>query len=254
MRILLIDDHDLFREGLKYLLPVLDNKVQYSEARDLDSALALDPGIGFDLVLLDLYMPGVDGMQALNRCREHFESASLVVVSGEEDARVIREAIEHGAAGFIPKSSSRDVLVSALQVVLGGGTYLPSHALKPLSAVRLPQISAGLMPDSAISDSAISDSAMPDSAMPDSSVQDNGHSLSRRQFAVLMRAIQGKSNKTIAKELDISDHTVKAHLSMAYRSLGVQNRTEAVYAAAKLGFQPGQAVKFSQNHSIEENQ
>lgn len=239
MRILLIDDHDLFREGLKYLLPVLDNKVQYSEARDLDSALALDPGIGFDLVLLDLYMPGVDGMQALNRCREHFESASLVVVSGEEDARIIREAIEHGAAGFIPKSSSRDVLVSALQVVLGGGTYLPSHALKPLGAVRLPQISA---------------SSMPDSAMSESSMQDNGHTLSRRQFAVLMRAIQGKSNKTIAKELDISDHTVKAHLSMAYRSLGVQNRTEAVYAAAKLGFQPDQADRYSQNPSIEESQ
>ncbi|MDP2285528.1 MAG: response regulator transcription factor [Pseudohongiella sp.] len=249
MRILLIDDHDLFREGLKYLLPVLDNKVQYSEARDLDSALALDPGIGFDLVLLDLYMPGVDGMQALNRCREHFESASLVVVSGEEDARIIREAIEHGAAGFIPKSSSRDVLVSALQVVLGGGTYLPSHALKPLGAVRLPQISASSMPDSAMTDS-----AMPDSSMPDSSMPDNGHTLSRRQFAVLMRAIQGKSNKTIAKELDISDHTVKAHLSMAYRSLGVQNRTEAVYAAAKLGFQPGQADRYSQNPSIEESQ
>ncbi|MDO9477165.1 MAG: response regulator transcription factor [Pseudohongiella sp.] len=244
MRILLIDDHDLFREGLKYLLPVLDNKVQYSEARDLDSALALDPGIGFDLVLLDLYMPGVDGMQALNRCREHFESASLVVVSGEEDARIIREAIEHGAAGFIPKSSSRDVLVSALQVVLGGGTYLPSHALKPLSAVRLPQISASSMPDS----------AMPDSSMSESAMQDSGHTLSRRQFAVLMRAIQGKSNKTIAKELDISDHTVKAHLSMAYRSLGVQNRTEAVYAAAKLGFQPDQADRYSQNPSIEESQ
>ncbi len=234
MRILLIDDHDLFREGLKYLLPVLDNKVQYSEARDLDSALALDPGIGFDLVLLDLYMPGVDGMQALNRCREHFESASLVVVSGEEDARIIREAIEHGAAGFIPKSSSRDVLVSALQVVLGGGTYLPSHALKPLGAVHLPQISA--------------------SSMTDSAMQDNGHTLSRRQFAVLMRAIQGKSNKTIAKELDISDHTVKAHLSMAYRSLGVQNRTEAVYAAAKLGFQPGQIDQFSQSPANEESQ
>jgi DNA-binding NarL/FixJ family response regulator len=114
MRILLIDDHDLFREGLKYLLPVLDNTVQYSEAGDLESALQHDPDSGFDLVLMDLSMPGVKGMDALSRCREHFESASLVVVSGEEDARIIRGAIEHGAAGFIPKSSSREVLVSAL--------------------------------------------------------------------------------------------------------------------------------------------
>lgn len=229
MRILLIDDHDLFREGLKYLLPVLDSKVQYAEARDLESALQLDPGIGFDLVLLDLYMPGVDGMQALSQCREHFESASLVVVSGEEDSRIIREAIDHGAAGFIPKSSSRDVLVSALRVVLGGGTYLPDHALKPLSVVE----------------------AQHPAVVP---VPDTGQTLSRRQFAVLMKAIQGKSNKTIAKELEISDHTVKAHLSLAFRCLGVQNRTEAVYAAAKLGFQPGQADQYIHIASTEESQ
>ena len=229
MRILLIDDHDLFREGLKYLLPVLDNTVQYTEAGDLESALQHDPDIGFDLVLLDLYMPGVKGMEALSRCREHFESASLVVVSGEEDARIIRGAIEHGAAGFIPKSSSREVLVSALRVVLAGGTYLPDHALKPIASAQPQQMTAESVPDSA-------------------------HPLSRRQFDVLMRAIQGKSNKIIAKELDISDHTVKAHLSMAYRSLGVQNRTEAVYAAAKLGFQPGQASHFVQLSAVDESQ
>jgi DNA-binding NarL/FixJ family response regulator len=229
MRILLIDDHDLFREGLKYLLPVLDKTVQYSEAGDLESALQHDPGIGFDLVLLDLYMPGVKGMEALSRCREHFESASLVVVSGEEDARIIRGAIEHGAAGFIPKSSSREVLVSALRVVLAGGTYLPDHALKPLASAQPQHMSAESVPDSS-------------------------HPLSRRQFDVLMRAIQGKSNKIIAKELDISDHTVKAHLSMAYRSLGVQNRTEAVYAAAKLGFQPDLASQFVQLSAVDESQ
>jgi DNA-binding NarL/FixJ family response regulator len=237
MRILLIDDHDLFREGLKYLLPVLDNKVQYDEAGDLESALQLDPGIGFDLVLLDLYMPGVRGMEALSRCRERFETASLVVVSGEEDARIIRGAIEHGAAGFIPKSSSRDVLVSALRVVLAGGTYLPDHALKPLAGGHLRQTQADPVPTSLTE-----------------SVPGSGHPLSRRQFHVLMKAIQGKSNKIIAKELDISDHTVKAHLSMAYRSLGVQNRTEAVYAAAKLGFQPDQAAQFSQLSALEESQ
>lgn len=229
MRILLIDDHDLFREGLKYLLPVLDNTVQYSEAGDLESALQHDPNIGFDLVLLDLSMPGVKGMEALSRCREHFESASLVVVSGEEDARIIRGAIEHGAAGFIPKSSSREVLVSALRVVLAGGTYLPDHALKPPASAQPQQVSSKSVPDSA-------------------------HPLSQRQFDVLMRAIQGKSNKIIAKELQISDHTVKAHLSMAYRSLGVQNRTEAVYAAAKLGFQPDQASQFVQLPAVDESQ
>ncbi|MDO8907065.1 MAG: response regulator transcription factor [Pseudohongiella sp.] len=219
VRILLIDDHDLFREGLKYLLPVLDDSVQYFEAGSMDSALQLDPVIAIDLVLLDFYMPGVNGLEAIDRCRERFESASLVVVSGEEDPRIIRGAIERGAAGFIPKSSSREVLLAALRVVLGGGTWLPGYALQPVGQMHLTTTQHGAVDDAA-------------------------RQLSRRQFEVLMKAVQGKSNKTIAKELDISDHTVKAHLSVAFRILGVQNRTEAVYAAAKLGFQPGQASQF----------
>jgi DNA-binding NarL/FixJ family response regulator len=219
VRILLIDDHDLFREGLKYLLPVLDDSVQYFEAGSMNCALQLDPDIDIDLVLLDFYMPGVNGLEALDQCRERFESASLVVVSGEADPRIIRGTIERGAAGFIPKSSSREVLLSALRVVLGGGTWLPAYALQPAGQTSL-------------------------APEPHIAVDEATRQLSLRQFEVLMKAVQGKSNKTIAKELDISDHTVKAHLSVAFRILGVQNRTEAVYAAAKLGFQPGQASQF----------
>ncbi|MEX0740029.1 MAG: response regulator transcription factor [Pseudohongiella sp.] len=223
MRILLIDDHDLFREGLKYLLPVLDDKVQYFEAGSLEAALDFaDDDAPIDLVLLDYYMPGVNGLEALEKCRQRFEAATLVVLSGEEDARIIRSLVEHGAAGFIPKSSSREELIAALKLVLAGGTYLPRIALGPLPATSAP--AAG---------QAGSDGDMP-------------MRLSRRQFEVLMKAVQGKSNKVIAKELDISDHTVKAHLSVAFRTLGVQNRTEAVYAAAKLGIQPGHLAQYSE--------
>ena len=223
MRILLIDDHDLFREGLKYLLPVLDDKVQYLEAGSLAEALevAVPPdgsAPAIDLVLLDFHMPGIDGMEALQRCRDSFESATLVIVSGEEDPRIIHHAVESGAAGFIPKSSSREELVSALKLVLAGGTYLPPNALRP---------SAGLPGPAGATDGATDGAA------------GLAGRLSQRQFEVLMKAVQGKSNKVIARELDISDHTVKAHLSVAFRQLGVQNRTEAVYIAAKLGFQPG---------------
>jgi len=225
VRILLIDDHDLFREGLKYLLPVLEEGVQYFEARSIEAALEQDypseQDRPIDLVLLDLYMPGTQGMEALALCRQRFENASLVVVSGEEEPRIIREAIDKGAAGFIPKSSSRQVLEKALKVVLGGGTWLPEHALQPMARGN---------------------------GDDDSSLQQ----LSRRQFEVLMKAVQGKSNKTIARELDISDHTVKAHLSVAYRVLGVHNRTEAVYAAAKLGFQPGLASILNYSNSMDE--
>lgn len=230
MRILLIDDHDLFREGLKYLLPVLEGTVQYLEAGSMAEALQVThppeapDGVHIDLVLLDFHMPGADGMEALRQCRQRFESATLVIVSGEEDPRIIRHAVEGGAAGFIPKSSSREELVSALKLVLAGGTYLPRNALLP----------AGTVPGSATSHPVTGDEAGLLSR------------LSRRQFEVLMKAVQGKSNKVIARELAISDHTVKAHLSVAFRQLGVQNRTEAVYTAAKLGFQPGQAAYYQE--------
>ena len=222
MRILLVDDHDLFREGLKYLLPVLDDKVQYFEAGSLEAALDFgEQDAAIDLVLLDYYLPGVNGLEALAKCRERFESATLVVLSGEEDARIIRSLVEHGAAGFIPKSSSREELISALKLVLAGGTYLPRIALGPLPVVS--RSDSGQAP-----------------------VSDMPMRLSRRQFEVLMKAVQGKSNKVIAKELEISDHTVKAHLSVAFKTLGVQNRTEAVYAAAKMGIQPGHLAQYSE--------
>jgi DNA-binding NarL/FixJ family response regulator len=218
--ILLIDDHDLFREGLKYLLPVLDNKVRYFEAGSMDEALQFAEKQPVDLILLDYYMPGVNGLDALETCRARFEDTTVVVLSGEEDPRIIRQSIERGASGFIPKSSSRAELVAALKLVLGGGTFLPKSAHTPAPQMQLSVSSV----DAA---AAIAQ-------------------LSRRQFQVLMKAVLGKSNKMIAKELDISDHTVKAHLSVAFRNLGVQNRTEAVYATAKLGIQPGHVEQYDE--------
>jgi DNA-binding NarL/FixJ family response regulator len=222
VRILLIDDHDLFREGLKYLLPVLDDKVQFYEAGSVDEAMQLAMEAPVDLILLDYHMPGTSGLSALEKCRATFEGATVVVLSGEEDPKIIRQSIDQGASGYIPKSSSRDELVEALKVVLVGGTYLPRHALKPL--IQMQSLDE-LQQQAGVNEVEIT-------------------KLSRRQFEVLMKAIQGKSNKMIARELDISDHTVKAHLSVAFRTLGVQNRTEAVYAAAKLGIQPGQIISY----------
>lgn len=214
MRILLVDDHDLFREGLKFLLPVLDDRVQFCEAKNFDGARRAAGEGAVDLILLDYYLPGVVGMDALQQFREHFDAASVVIVSGEEDPRVIRGAIDNGAAGYIPKSSSREELVNALKLVLAGGTYLPASSLQNGSV----RFGLDLHP----------------------AAEKVSQQLSRRQFEVLMKAIQGKANKVIARELDISDHTVKAHLSVAFRALGVQNRTEAVYVAAKLGMHPQQ--------------
>ena len=212
MRILVVDDHPLFREGLKFLLRDLDDALTITEAANCTEATSLR-GETFDLILLDLHMPGIAGLDALEAIRAAFQATRIVVLSGEEDPRHVRQAIDTGAAGFIPKSSTPGVLLNALRLILGGGIYLPPIALRQF-------------PDSV--QSASSGQLSRDQVIK---------ALSIRQNDVLNKAIQGKPNKVIARELSISDATVKAHLSAAFRVLGVHNRTEAVYAAARLGLQ-----------------
>ena len=211
MRILVVDDHALFRQGLKLLLRELDERMQVSEAADCAQAQAMraEP---FDLILVDLHMPGISGLQALEAMRSAFESSRIVVLSGEEDPRLVRAAIDAGAAGFIPKASTPEVLLGAMRLILADGVYLPPVALRGLDEPGEP--SAGGASGEGL-DGALSD----------------------RQLDVLRKAVQGKANKVIARELGISEGTVKAHLSAAFRALGVHNRTEAVYAAARSGLQ-----------------
>jgi DNA-binding NarL/FixJ family response regulator len=213
MHILLIDDHALFREGLKFLLRSLDAALEVDEASDCAKALEHATARSYDLVLLDLKMPGVAGLDALAALREAIPAAPLVVLSGEDNPGVVRAAIERGAMGFIPKSSTPEVLIQALRLVLAHGVYLPPAVLD----------AAG--PASTAS-SAASQANEGQTTLP---------GLTPRQMEVLRCVIQGKPNKIIARELDVSEGTVKAHLSSVLHALGTRNRTEAVYAAAKLG-------------------
>lgn len=207
MNVLMVDDHGLFRSGLRFLLADLDANITFFEADNCRAALNFRD-TEFALILLDLQMPGDDPrVGALEVIRSAFENAPIVVISSEEQPRVIRGAIEGGAAGFIPKTSSPKILFSALQLVLAGGTYLPTHVLRDPAATSPTTESLAVL---------------------------GSGSLNGRVLEVLQRAILGKSNKVIARELQVSEGTVKAHLSTAFRILGVNNRTEAVYAAASL--------------------
>jgi DNA-binding NarL/FixJ family response regulator len=213
---LLVDDHDLFRQGLKYLLADLDPNIVFFEADSTPHALDFAGQVPIDLVLVDLHMPGVQGMDALSAMCAAFDSAAVVVLSSEDDPRAIRQAIEMGACGFVPKSSTPRVLVAALRLVLAGGTYLPPHVLGVAeSLAATPAAQPALVP-----------------------VVRRPEGLSERQLEVLLKAVQGKANKVIAREMQLSEGTIKAHLSAAFRALGVQNRTEAVFVAARVGLTP----------------
>lgn len=211
MRTLLIDDHAVFTQGLKFLLSDLDETIEFLEATSCDDALEINSSGDIDLVLLDFHMPGLQGLDALQSIKERFPSAAVVMLSSEDNPQIIRDSIDNGASGFIPKSSTAQVLIAALRLILAGGIFLPPHALTDVTNHE---------PSQPI-----------DEDTPAASVD----GLSDRQLQILMKVVQGKPNKVIAHELNISEGTVKAHLSSAFRALGVHNRTEAVFVAAKLG-------------------
>ncbi|MEM7258237.1 MAG: response regulator transcription factor [Pseudomonadota bacterium] len=210
MNVLLVDDHPLFRRGLRHLLSDLDESIRFLEADGIAELGNHDPK-NIDLVLLDLGLKGLSGLQALAHVVLQLTDCSVVVLSSEEDPRLIKDCISHGAAGFIPKSSTPEILVHALKLVVAGGIYLPTGVLKP----------------NAVIDQADGGSNSLDAL-----------NITPRQQAALMLAVQGKSNKLIARELKIAEGTVKLHLTAAFRALNVSNRTEAVYAAANLGILP----------------
>ena len=209
MILLLVDDHALFREGLKFLLRGLDDELVVDEAESCAAATTRQGQFTYDLILLDLNLPGVGGLEALAAIRAAFPQTPVVVLSGEDDPRTIRATIEQGAMGFVPKSSTPEILIQALKLILAHGVYLPVSALDG---------DAAPVPHAARESS--------DAVLA---------SLSARQLEVLRCVIQGQPNKLIARNLALSESTVKAHLSAVFRALGAHNRTEAVYAAAKLG-------------------
>lgn len=209
MKILVIDDHPLVREGLRQVLSGLAPNVGILEASRCSAAFELaatNPDI--DLVLLDLGLPDVSGLDALDQFGIRYAELPVIILSGTDDRSVMRQCFNRGAAGFIPKSSLSEVLRSALLLVLSGGTYIPPEMLECLPA---PAIDDREAPRLAISD---------------------------RQHEVLQLMANGCSNKRIAADLGISEQTVKAHVTVILRALGVASRTRAVIVARQFGVMP----------------
>lgn len=198
---------------MQYLLQELSPEVEF---RDLASVQAAVSQADFepDLILLDYHLPDMDGADAIANIFSTYPTTSVVVMSGDDRPELIRSVLDSGAAGFIPKNSSKELLMHALKLVLAGGIYLPKQVL----------LESGL---------ATSDSQTGGLSQGDSDESPIAH-LSSRQSESILLAIRGASNKTIARELDISEGTVKSHLSSAYKALGVRNRTEALLLLAGL--------------------
>ena len=215
LRLLVVDDHPLFRVGLWHLLNQLADNIEIVEASNVDQAKSqLVDGTDFDIVLVDLLMPGMEGFENLKEICQMVAQTPVVVVSVKERAEDVRGAIDAGAMGYIPKSSSPQVLVQALKLVLSGGVYLPPHLLGVTHAVSDAWTEAREPAEPAFSGPL--------------------GRLTPRQRQVLSLLAEGKSNKEIASELGLAAGTVKIHVSSIFKALNVNNRTLAVIAANEM--------------------
>lgn len=205
--VIVADDHPLFRSAIKEALETDQGQTRFLEASSFESLQELvDQNKEVDLVLLDLHMPGVSGFAGLVYLCKRYPSVPVVIISANEDPVVIQRAIEHGAAGFIPKSSSIDTITGAIASVLMGEIWTP----------------------------AITRSNLPGKNVSETVLADRMSQLTPQQFKVLMMMSQGLLNKQIAYELSVSEATIKAHVTAIMQKLGVNNRTQAVLAASQL--------------------
>ncbi|MET0532735.1 MAG: response regulator transcription factor [Steroidobacter sp.] len=206
--VLIADDHPLFRDALKLAVAQAVPGAQIIEADSVHSLFAaLESHPDPELLLLDLNMPGAQGFNALVQARAHFPAVPIVVISAREDRHIMHRALGHGAAAFVPKSASIDLIVGALRTVLSGDTWLPPSAAQDASLT--------LDEGEAEATSRLA-------------------ALTPQQFRVLSMLSAGLLNKQIAAELGVSEATVKAHMSAVMQKLGVSNRTQAVLLAQKL--------------------
>ncbi len=212
MKILLADDHTLFREAMLHPLRQLEANAEIFQAGTATQALGIaEEKPDLDLVLLDLNMPGMDGLTAVMTFRDRFPELPLVVLSANEEHHDIQAVLDAGAMGFIPKSSSTQVMLGALRLVLSGGPYIPPMLLQRAQyAIDPPSLRPGSRPQATVG---------------------GAEDLTPRQFEVLEALAEGLSNKLIGRKLNLSEGTVKVHLAAIFRALDAKNRTDAVIRA-----------------------
>jgi two-component system, NarL family, nitrate/nitrite response regulator NarL len=210
MKLLIVDDHPIVREGLAAFLVQLGPDTVVLQAGDASRALALAADhADLDVVILDLGLPGLDGLSAIAEFGRARPELPVIVLSASEDAQQAREALTRGALGYVPKSASRHALLSAIRLVLNGEIYVPPLILSDSEAPK-PEAHA----------------LRTNSGQP---------LLTDRQIEVLKRLSEGQSNKAIARDLDLSEKTVKAHVTAIFRALNVVNRTQAAAAGRGTG-------------------
>ncbi len=203
MKLLIADDHAIFRQGLRAVLASLSEDIIIDEAGDLATALELAIDQPPDIILLDLRMPGMEGFQGISKLRKRVVGAPIVVLSASEESEDVFQALSAGASGYLAKSATAAVILEALRLVLVGGIYVPRELVANAESIVPPKAETPR--------------------------------LTKRQTEVLNFIVDGHSNKEIAHLLKTSEGTIKAHVAAIMRQLGARNRVQMLLAAERAG-------------------
>jgi two-component system nitrate/nitrite response regulator NarL len=210
MNVLVVDDHPVLREGIAALLRQAGPDTVVHQGSDVAGGLQLAAERSdLDVIVLDLMMPGMSGMDAIAEFGRVRPDVPVIVLSSSEDPRDVRKALAQGALGYVPKSASQHTLVSAIRLVLDGELYVPPLVLNEISDTASHQLGQ--------------------------SGRGGGTTLTERQVEVLRRLSEGQPNKIIAHELELSEKTVKAHITAIFKALNVVNRTQAAVVGRQMG-------------------
>jgi len=203
MRVLLIDDHAMFREGVRQIFATLRADIELIEAASCEAALdELAIGEDLDIILLDLDLPTTNGINGITSLQKRWPTAPVIILSGSGNIWEIGQAIRRGALGFVPKTMSGAEIIAAIDTVMAGNLFVPAALWQPLQRFL---------------------------------EDDEPKKLTDRQRQIVVHMAQGLSNKAIARELNITDNTVKVHVAAIFRALQVDSRTEAAHAARLQG-------------------
>lgn len=212
MKLLLVDDHALLRDGLSTVIAAMDEiseVVQQANGQDaIAYALATDD---LDIILLDYQLDDIDGLEVLARIKEQRPELPIVMLSAHEEANLIHRALQAHASGFITKTSTSDVMISAIKLVLAGGIYIPTAIL---NGQQEPKAAEKHLASPSI---------------------ERSYQLTERQRDVVIEMSKGLSNKEIAKILEMSPSTVKVHVAAILKEFEVKNRTQAATLAKQAG-------------------
>src|SRR6478672_3069679 len=213
MKVLIVDDHALIREALYAVLRQLKREAVIFEASSSRQAVDIvkeHPDIS--LILLDINLPDRDGFSVLRELRDSYPTIAIIILSSSNDQDTVKRAFKLGALGFIPKTTEREVMLNAIKLVFAGGIYIPPEILEETTSPRL-----------------TNELATRDSL--------KGIGLTDRQIEVVALLMKGKSNKVIAKTLNMAMPTVKNHITVVLKALSVTSRTEAVIKVGKMGWE-----------------